>query len=101
MKTLELADATAPLAEYARNVGEEPLILTRAGKPVAALMPIANADCETPSLGTNADFLNLIERSRARQAVEGGISSEGIRRRLNTAPTPARGKAQPGHPRRL
>jgi antitoxin (DNA-binding transcriptional repressor) of toxin-antitoxin stability system len=50
MKTLEVAQATAPLAEYAGDVKNEPLILTINGKPVAALVPIENADVETVTL---------------------------------------------------
>jgi hypothetical protein len=42
MKTLDLAEATAPLAEYARDVGKEPMILD--GKPIAALVSVENAD---------------------------------------------------------
>jgi antitoxin (DNA-binding transcriptional repressor) of toxin-antitoxin stability system len=82
MKTLEVAQATAPLAAYAGDVKNEPLILTINGKPVAALVPIENADVETVTLSTHPQFLALIERSRARQKTEGGISSEAMRRRL-------------------
>jgi prevent-host-death family protein len=82
MKTLEVAQATAPLADYARDMENEPLILTSNGKPVAALVPIENADIETVTLSTHPQFLALIERSRARQKTEGGISSEEMRRRL-------------------
>ena len=82
MKTLEIAEATSPLAEYARDASREPLILTIGGKPVAALVPIENADLETVTLSTHPEFLALIERSRVRQKGEGGISSVEIRRRL-------------------
>lgn len=82
MKTLEMAEATAPLAEYARDVSKEPVVLTVGGRPVAALVPIENADLETASLSVHPQFLALIERSRARQKSEGGISSEEMRRRL-------------------
>jgi antitoxin (DNA-binding transcriptional repressor) of toxin-antitoxin stability system len=82
MKTLEVAQATAPLAEYARDVQNEPLILTMDGKPVAALVPIENADIETVTLSTHPQFLALIERSRLRQKTEGGISTAELRRRL-------------------
>lgn len=82
MKTLEMAKATAPLAEYARDVSQEPVILTVSGRPVAALVPIENADLETVTLSTHPQFLALIERSRARQRSEGGISSAEMRRRL-------------------
>jgi prevent-host-death family protein len=82
MKTLELAKATAPLSEYARDVKDEPMVLTSHGKPVAALVAIENADLETATLSTHPRFLAIIERSRARQKAEGGISSQEMRNRL-------------------
>jgi prevent-host-death family protein len=84
MKTVELAEATAPLAEYVRCVAKEPVILVANGKPVAALVAIEeNVDLETLSLSTHPEFLALIERSRKRQRTEGGILSEEMRRRLS------------------
>jgi antitoxin (DNA-binding transcriptional repressor) of toxin-antitoxin stability system len=56
--------------------------LTVDGRPVAALVAIENTDAETASLSTNPQFLALIERSRARRRVEGGVSSAEMRRRL-------------------
>ena len=82
MKTIEMAKATAPLAEYAQDVDKEPIILTKKGKPIAALVTIENADLETVTLSTNPKFLALIERSRTRQKTEGGIPSKEMRRRL-------------------
>ena len=82
MKVIEKADAKAPLVEYIAEVDKEPVIVTSKGKPIAALVSIENADLETVSLSTNPQFLELIERSRARQRAEGGISSEEMRRRL-------------------
>jgi prevent-host-death family protein len=82
VKMLEMAKATAPLADYAKDAAKGPVIVTLRGRPVAALMPIENADRETVSLSTNPRFLALIERSRSRHANEGEISSEEMRRRL-------------------
>jgi prevent-host-death family protein len=82
MKTIELVQATAPLAEYVQEVSKELIIITVGGKPVAALVPIENTDLETVTLSTHPQFLALIERSRARQKAEGGISSAEMRRRL-------------------
>jgi len=87
MKTLELVQATAPLVEYARQLSREPVILTVDGKPVAALMSIEDTDWETVALSTHPQFLALIERSRARQKAEGGISSTEMRRRLRLEKT--------------
>lgn len=83
MKRLELEQATAPLAQYARGVRHEPVILTTHGKPVAALFFIANIDWETVSLSTNPEFLELIEHSRRSLKEEGGLSEEEMRCRLN------------------
>jgi antitoxin (DNA-binding transcriptional repressor) of toxin-antitoxin stability system len=87
MKTLEMSKATAPLVEYAQDVSKEPVILTVDGKPVAALVPIENADLETATLSTHPGFLALIERSRVRQKAEGGISPAEMRRRLRLRQT--------------
>lgn len=82
MKTVEVAKATLPLADYAKEAAKEPVIVTVKGKPVAVLVRISNADIETVSLSNNPKFLNLIERSRSRQKSEGGISTEEMRRSL-------------------
>ena len=83
MKTLEIKDATESLAEYALEVGKEAVIVTRNGKPVAALVSLENVDGETLSLSTNPDFIELIERSREEHKSKGGLSSEELRRRLS------------------
>jgi antitoxin (DNA-binding transcriptional repressor) of toxin-antitoxin stability system len=100
MKTLELARATDSLAKYARKVSKEPVVLTVGGKPVAALVGIENADAETVALSTSPRFIALIERSRARQKSEGGISGSEMRRRLGlkrkARPAPRKKRARPG-----
>jgi len=82
MKILEQSEATAPLADYAKDPDQEPLILHVGGQPVAALMAIENADGETISLSNNPMFLAILERSRKRLREEGGISSDEMRRGL-------------------
>ncbi|OGQ55174.1 MAG: hypothetical protein A2W66_04465 [Deltaproteobacteria bacterium RIFCSPLOWO2_02_56_12] len=82
MKKVELRQASAPLSEYALKAKKGPIIVTKAGKPVAAVVPIRNTDGETASLSANRKFLAIIERSRSRLKKEGGISSAELRRRL-------------------
>ncbi len=82
MKTVEFVKATLPLSHYTKKVKKEPFIITKEGKPVAALVSIANADIETVSLSSNPKFIALIERSRAKQKAEGGISTDEMRRRF-------------------
>lgn len=82
MKTVEVSKATLPLSDYAKEVKKEPVIITKEGRPVAVLVSIPNADIEMVPLSNNPKFIALIERSRASQKSEGGISPEEMRRRL-------------------
>jgi antitoxin (DNA-binding transcriptional repressor) of toxin-antitoxin stability system len=65
-----------------KKVKKEPFIITKEGKPVAALVSIINADIETVSLSSHPKFIALIERSRLKQKAEGGLSTEEMRQRL-------------------
>ena len=58
MKLVEKVDATDTLAQYMADIQSGPVIVTEDGCPVAALVPIANADLETVSLSTNQKFLD-------------------------------------------
>ncbi|NEP63105.1 MAG: type II toxin-antitoxin system Phd/YefM family antitoxin [Symploca sp. SIO2G7] len=82
MKIIEIAQASATLAEYTSNLTDEPVIITNNGQPIAALVTLENVDIETISLSTNSQFIALIERSRTRRRSEGGISSSQMRHRL-------------------
>jgi PHD/YefM family antitoxin component YafN of YafNO toxin-antitoxin module len=82
MITLELSQATAPLAEYAQHVSKEPTVLTDNGKPVAALVFLENVDWETIKLSSHPQFIAIIEKSTARLKAEGGLSSLQMRREL-------------------
>jgi len=82
MKTVEVEDAAASLAHYVRGVKKKPVILTRKGKPVAALISVEGADWESISLSTNPKFMAIIEESRRQLRTEGGIPSAEVRRRL-------------------
>ncbi len=88
MKKLELADATAPLAEYARQVAGAPILITTNGEPLAVLVPPEDVDLESLLLATSPWFLAILERSRRRDEAEGGISLEEVRRRLGLEKEP-------------
>jgi len=78
MKTLEITHAS--LAEYGRKDADETWVLTRRGKPVAAVVPIRrNLDFETFSLSHNPDFIALINRSWTGYKAAGGSSLEEVR----------------------
>lgn len=82
MKVVEKSDATATLAENMADIASGAVIVTNERRPVAALVPIENADLETVSLSTNREFLELIERSRNRTRAEGGVSRNEMRARF-------------------
>ena len=85
MKTIEISKAKLSLAEYAQAVKREPVVVTKDGNPLAALVGIGNADMETVSLSTNPEFIELIERSRMHQKKLGGLSLDEIRKRLKSS----------------
>ena len=82
MKVIDKQKATKTLADYTSEIQDGAVVVTDHGQPVAALVPIENADLETVSLSTNPRFLDLIERSRSRVKEEGGVSSEEMRHRF-------------------
>jgi hypothetical protein len=47
------------------------------------VVALPNTDAETIALSQNPQFLAIIERSRARQTREGGISSVEMRQRFS------------------
>lgn len=82
MRTMEVTQATGSLEAYIREAQAGPIVLTRRGRPVAALVPIQGMDLEQLTLATNEQFLALIERARTRQKAEGGLSIDEVRREL-------------------
>ncbi|MBN1851479.1 MAG: hypothetical protein JW829_02100 [Pirellulales bacterium] len=83
MKVVDKQEATRTLADYTSEIEGGAIVVTDHGQPVAALVPINNADIETVSLSTNQQFLDIIERSRSRVQEEGSVSSEEMRRRFS------------------
>ena len=81
MRTVELEQATAPLAHYARRAGREGVVVTLRGKPMATLMAVPKgADWESIAIGMHPKFLAIMERSRRAHREQGGISPDEMRR---------------------
>lgn len=81
MKSVAITEANRALADYAREAQHETLVVTRRGKPMAAVVPIRGVDLESLAVSTNPDFIALIERARARSKETGGISLQEMKRR--------------------
>jgi prevent-host-death family protein len=82
MKKLELSKATSPLLEYASELNGDTVVVTKNGRPLAALISLKNTDWETLALSNNPRFIAMLERSHRRYLKEGGISPDEMRRRL-------------------
>jgi hypothetical protein len=82
MKTIELSQATNSLEQYARELEQDPLVLTEGGHAIAALLPIDDADLESLTLSLSPRFQALIERARAEYRNGASFSEEEARREL-------------------
>jgi len=63
MKTIEISTASKPLADYARAVREEIIVLTDHDKPIAAIVSLDNVDRESLSLSMNPQFMAIIKKA--------------------------------------
>ena len=82
MKSLKMTEVTGSLSDYARKGLREPVVVTKRGKPVVAVMPLTKYDdWESVSLSTNPRFIEIIERSRASARTRGTLSLEKVRRK--------------------
>jgi antitoxin (DNA-binding transcriptional repressor) of toxin-antitoxin stability system len=82
MKTIEVSQATNSLGEYARELEQEPLVLTEGGHAIAALFPIDDDDLESLALSLSPKFQALIERARAEYRNGASLSADDARREL-------------------
>lgn len=90
MKTLDITEAS--LDEY--DAKSETWVLTRGGKPVAAVVPIRpGMDAETFAMSHDPDFIEIVNRSRKSYEKKGGLSLEEVRRRHGLERKPARRKS--------
>ena len=80
MKTIKLSRALRPLAEYARELGEDIVVLTERNKPVAAVVPLKHVDRESLALSTHPEFLDLIARARREFAAGKTLSFEEMKK---------------------
>lgn len=82
MKTVEITEVSS--RDYGRRAT---WVLTRRGKPVAAVVPIrSGVDLETFGLSHNPEFLAIINRSWNSYKATGGISLEEMRRKHGAKP---------------
>ena len=90
MKTLEITEAS--LSEYDPEI--ETWVLTRNGKPVAAVVPIRSGmDAETFAMSHNPTFIEIFNRSWKSIKEKGGTPLEEVRKRHEHEEKPSRRKS--------
>lgn len=80
MKNVAIENCSLSMTDVADT--DEPLVLTRAGEPVAAVFPFSKDDLDSMVLSSNPDFLRLLEKSVKRGETEGWVPLAEVRRRL-------------------
>lgn|SRR5574340_486618 len=86
MRTVEISRAADSLPEYGRRKRGETWVLTRRGRPVAAVVPLDDEDYFSMRLARDPRFVATIERARTRYAETGGLSLADIRRKHRLEP---------------
>ena len=87
VRTVDIADAIQSLAEYTRQLDGGPIVVTSGGQPLAAVVPMQDADLETVSLSMDPQFMEIIQRSRARGEREGGVAADEVERKFGHRPS--------------
>lgn len=82
MKKLDASAGSRQLRAAIRQAEDEPIVLTRGGKPVAAVVPIKGVDAETLKPSTSPRFLAVLRRSFAQLDSGRTLSLAEMRRRV-------------------
>jgi antitoxin (DNA-binding transcriptional repressor) of toxin-antitoxin stability system len=82
MKTMEVPVGQKQLQAAIRRGEEETIVLTRRGKPVAAVVPMKGVDAETLRLSTSRRFMNILRRSFRQLDAGKGISLAEMKKRV-------------------
>ncbi len=82
MKTIELTTAKKSLSDYAKELGDEVLVLTENNKPVAALVSLKDTDMDSLALSTDPEFRQIIEQARKDFAAGRKLSLDDMRREV-------------------
>ena len=98
MRTVDISQAGDSLPEYGRRKRGETWVLTRRGRPVAAVVPLDDEEYFSMRLANDPRFIEMIERSRASYKASGGVYLAEMRRKYG-APTKPRRRSRPRKPR--
>jgi antitoxin (DNA-binding transcriptional repressor) of toxin-antitoxin stability system len=89
MRTIDLSEVAA-LVPLLQSENQEPLVVTKNGQTVAAIVPTNEDDVESLLLSINPMFQAILDRSQRRLESDGAISSADVRKRLGIEPDAAK-----------
>jgi prevent-host-death family protein len=77
MKIASVADVKANLSAYIKASEDELVVITKNGKPVAVLLPMADDDeLERLTLAYSRQFQTILQEARNQLRTSGGISHD-------------------------
>ena len=82
MKSVEINDATDALKDYAEQLTKEPVVVTRGGKAIAALVRIRPSDLESFLVSESPVFKRIVRKSRSSYKSDNGLTREELEKRL-------------------
>ena len=85
MKAVEINEATDPLRDYAEQLTKEPVVVTRGGKAIAALVRIRPSDLESLLVSESPVFKRIVRKSRTSYKRDHGLTREELEKRLASA----------------
>lgn len=93
MKVINLDREPQSIARLLRLAKRQAVVLTRRGKPLAALVDVTGEDLETLALRTNPEFQAYLQQCRDRHHRDGGARLEDVRSRYGLPPRAKRAVA--------
>jgi PHD/YefM family antitoxin component YafN of YafNO toxin-antitoxin module len=90
MRKVTLSRASRPLAQYAVELKDEIMVVTKGRHAVAALVPLKNVDRESLALSTHPEFMKLVRRARAEFRAGKTVSLEEMHTRVRVTRSPNR-----------
>jgi hypothetical protein len=85
MKSVEIDDATDALKDYAEQLTKEPVVVTRGGKAIAALVRIRPSDLESFLVSESPIFKRIVRKSRTSYKRDHGLTREELEKNLASA----------------
>ncbi len=73
MKVVPIYEVKEKLSRFVRELVDEPVLITRNGKPCAALVSVREDNLEAFLLAHHPRFMALIDRSYAHAKKHGGV----------------------------